>query len=177
LSVQDVVSLGRLPFQSALHPDLSAEDEAIITAALAEAGMTAFRNRRFDTLSGGEQQRVHIARALAQQPKLLLLDEPTSHLDIGAQMDLFTLLHRRAEAGLTVVTALHDLNLASRCDHIVLLKGGRVMTEGVPQAVLTTALLREAYGVEARLLTDPISGRPVIVYDHGPASVSPSNPD
>jgi iron complex transport system ATP-binding protein len=167
LTVHDVVSLGRIPFQPALGSAGSVEDDAIIAAALAETRMQEFAKRRFDTLSGGEQQRVQIARALAQQPQLLMLDEPTSHLDIRAQLGLTALLHRKAEAGMTVLFALHDLNLAARCcDHLVVLDKGRVAAEGTPAAVLTPELLLRVYGVAARLLPDPQSSRPVIVYDH-----------
>src|SRR5690606_6667144 len=155
LSVRDVVALGRIPFQSALASANGAEDQAVIAAALAETGMTAFAARRFDTLSGGEQQRVHIARALAQTPHLLLLDEPTSHLDISAQLQLLALLRRKAMAGTTVLLALHDLNLAARfCDHLVVLKAGTLAAEGAPARVLDPALLHHVYGVRARLLHD-----------------------
>ncbi len=176
LSVHDVVALGRIPFQSALAAP-SADDESIVTAALAQTGMQPFANRRFDTLSGGEQQRVHIARALAQEPRLLLLDEPNSHLDIAAQLALFALLRARAALGTTVVIALHDLNLAARCDHLVVLHRGQVAARGAPGTILTPALLHAVYGVTARLLPDPLSGRPLIVYDDPPLENSPSNPD
>jgi len=160
LSVRDVVALGRIPFQSALA-----------------AGMSGFAARRFNTLSGGEQQRVHIARALAQQPRLLLLDEPTSHLDIAAQLQLFALLRRRAATGTTVVLALHDLNLAARCHHLVVLTSGHVLAEGTPTQVLTPNLLRDTYGVAARLVPDPITGRPLLVYDEPDGEKSLHNPD
>lgn len=178
LTVRDVVALGRIPFQSALAAAGAPEDRAIIAAALEDTGMTAFAHRRFDTLSGGEQQRVHIARALAQQPRLLLLDEPTSHLDISAQLQLLALLRRKAAAGTIVLLALHDLNLAARyCDHLLVLHAGRLAAAGPPAEVLTPALLRQVYGVRARLLPDPASGRPLIVYDDAAAATSPYNPD
>src|SRR5690606_27846166 len=128
-----------------------------------------FAERRFNTLSGGEQQRVHIARALAQKPELLLLDEPTSHLDIAAQLSLFALLRRRAQQGLTVVMALHDLHLATRCDHLVVVSSGRIVTEGPPATILTPNLLRTVYGVTARFIADPMTGRQLIVYDDSSA--------
>lgn len=177
LSVRDVVALGRIPFQSALAAGNAGEDDAIINAALSETGMSGFAARRFNTLSGGEQQRVHIARALAQQPRLLLLDEPTSHLDIAAQLQLFALLRRRAATGTTVVLALHDLNLAARCHHLVVLTSGHVLAEGTPTQVLTPNLLRDTYGVAARLVPDPITGRPLMVYDEPDGEKSLHNPD
>lgn len=174
LTVRHVVALGRIPHEPALGTTTDPQSDAIVTAALAETGMSAFAERLFSTLSGGEQQRVHIARALAQQPRVLLLDEPTSHLDIAAQLHLLTLLRRHASAGGTVLVALHDLNLAVRaCDHLVVLSNGRVITEGAPCDVLTPGLLRAVYGVRARLLPDPVSGRPAIVYDAPPEA----NPD
>lgn len=166
ISVRDVVSLGRIPFEPAWQSAPGPEDAGIIDAALAETGMTTFASRRFDTLSGGEQQRVHLARALAQEPRLLLLDEPTSHLDISGQLQLLALLRRKAEAGMTVVLAIHDLNLAVRyCDHLVMLSAGMVAAQGQPATILTPSLLETVYGVRARFLTDPASGRPHIVYD------------
>jgi len=178
LSVSDVVALGRIPFQSALASANGAEDRAIVAAALAETGMTAFAARRFDTLSGGEQQRVHIARALAQTPRLLLLDEPTSHLDISAQLQLLALLRRKAAGGATILLALHDLNLAARfCDHLIVLKAGALAAEGAPTRVLDPALLRHVYGVRARLLHDGFAGHPVIVYDEAIPEAPSHNPD
>ena len=166
MSVRDVVSLGRIPFESAWQSAPDAASAGIIEAALAETGMTGFASRRFDTLSGGEQQRVHLARALAQEPRLLLLDEPTSHLDISGQLHLLALLRAKAETGMTVILALHDLNLAARyCDHLVVLSGGTLAAEGPPATILTPALLETVYGVRARLIADPASGRPHIVYD------------
>jgi len=166
LTVRDVVALGRVPFQSDWQGAASLQDAAIVDAALDELGMSSFADRLYHRLSGGEQQRVQIARALAQQPRLLLLDEPTSHLDIKAQLLVLDVLRRRAQAGCTVVLAMHDLNLASRyCDHLVLLDEGMVVAEGTPAAVLAPALLRRVYGVEATVLTVPGKAYPVVIYD------------
>ncbi len=178
VTVSDVVALGRIPFQSALSADNAAEDDAIIAACLAKTGMSGFAKRRFDTLSGGEQQRVHIARALAQEPRLLLLDEPTSHLDISAQLQILALLRTKAASGTTIVIALHDLNLAARCcDHLVVLNKGSVAAAGPPNTVLSPDLLRSVYGVSARLIADPASDRPLIVFDDAGLDISPHNPD
>lgn len=166
LSVEEVVSLGRIPFEAAWQARPDPDDRALVAAALADVGMAAFASRRYSTLSGGEQQRVQVARALAQQPRLLLLDEPTSHLDIRAQLHLLNLLRDKAGTGMTVFVALHDLNLAARfCQHLVVLKDGRVVAEGTPGTVLTPATLLDVYGVKARVLADPDPTRPLIVLD------------
>lgn len=166
LSVHDVVSLGRIPFEPAWQAEPSPDDDAFIAAALADTGMSEYASRQFSTLSGGEQQRVHVARTLAQQPRLLLLDEPTSHLDIRAQLQLLSLLRRKAASGTTIVLALHDLNLAARyCDHLVLLNGGKRVAEGPPATVLRPTILLEVYGVHAQLMPGTDPARPTIVFD------------
>lgn len=178
LTVRDVVALGRIPHEASWQSQPSPEDAAIVDGALAETGMTSFSTRHFNTLSGGEQQRVHLARALAQEPRLLLLDEPTSHLDISGQLQLLALLRRKAASGMTVLLALHDLNLAARfCDHLVVLSNGHLAAEGSPANVLTPALLSAVYGVKARLIPDPNGGRPHIIYDEASAGASPQIPD
>ena len=169
LTAHEVVMLGRIPFQTVWQVAPTPQDTQVADAALASVDMTSFAARPYHTLSGGEQQRAQIARALAQQPRLLLLDEPTSHLDIHAQLATLTQLRQRAVAGTTVVLALHDLNLAAGfCDRLVLLHNGKVVATGTPEEVLTPALLRSVYGVEATVLRHPDSGRPLIAYDlHG----------
>ena len=174
LTAREVVGLGRIPFQSLWQATPSPKDESEIDAALAAVEMSGFGNRLYHVLSGGEQQRVQIARALAQQPRLLLLDEPTSHLDIHAQLVTLDLMARRARAGATILLALHDLNLAAAfCDSLVVLHAGRVIAAGPPEQVLTPALLRQVYGVDATLLRHPISGRPLIAYDLTGSAPSP----
>lgn len=166
LSAREVVSLGRIPFQSVWQSSPSPADEAAVDEALAVVGMSALASRAYHTLSGGEQQRLQIARALAQEPSLLLLDEPTNHLDVHAQLAVLSLLRRRAQAGVTVLLALHDLNLAAAfCDRLVVLDQGRLIADGTPEAVLTPALLRSVYQVEATLLRHPGTGRPMIAYE------------
>ncbi len=160
MPVTAVVALGRLPHQSLWATD---DDDPIVTAALAAVDMTDFAGRDFATLSGGERQRVMLARALAQQPRLLLTDEPTNHLDIGAQLAVLGLLGRLASEGMTVLAALHDLGLAaSYTDHVIVLRSGRVVAAGPTATTLTPELIRDVYGVEATVLTHPITGRPVI---------------
>lgn len=166
LTVRDVVMLGRIPFQSVWQSMPSAVDDGEVDAALVSVDMATLAGRLYHTLSGGEQQRVQIARALAQQPGLLVLDEPTSHLDVHAQLTVLDLLQRRARAGTTVLIALHDLNLAAAyCDSLVMMHQGRVAASGLPDHVLSPALLAQVYNVRASLMKHPTSGRPLIAYD------------
>ena len=166
LTAREAALLGRIPFQSVWQATPSPDDIAQVDAALAELDMSPFADRLYHTLSGGEQQRVQIARALAQQPRLLLLDEPTSHLDVHAQLAVLDLLRRRAAAGVTVLLALHDLNLAATfCDALVVLHGSKQVASGPPDQVLTPALLRSVYRVDATVLRHPRSNRPLIAYD------------
>jgi iron complex transport system ATP-binding protein len=166
LTAHQVVMLGRIPFQSIWQSAPSAEDETIVAAALAAVSMSSYGSRLYHTLSGGEQQRLQIARALAQQPRLLLLDEPTNHLDVHAQLTILTLLRQRASAGATIVLAIHDLNLAATfCDQLVLLHQGQVVSHGTPKAVLTPELLRQVYHVDASVLSHPTSGHPMVAYN------------
>jgi iron complex transport system ATP-binding protein len=165
MTVESVVGLGRTP-HSRLFAAAPGDDHREVESALASVGMGGFAHRLFDSLSGGERQRVHLARALAQQPRLLLLDEPTNHLDVHAQLDTLELVQRLArQQGVAAVAALHDLNLAaSYADEVVVLAAGRVVASGTPEAVLTAALLREVYRVEATVLEHPVTGRPLIAY-------------
>ncbi len=163
LTVAQVVALGRIPHESGWA--VSAPDADLVGAAMARAGVEQWGERLLTTLSGGEQQRVQLARALAQEPRLLLLDEPTNHLDVKAQMETLGLLREIAVAGVTVVAALHDLNLAaSHCDHVVVLARGRVRAVGEVREVLTAELIEQTYGVAADLLTHPRTGRPLIAF-------------
>lgn len=171
LTVGDVVALGRVPFQSAWQSAPSERDDAVVASALAAMDMSAFANRLYHLLSGGEQQRVQIARALAQEPRLLLLDEPTSHLDIRAQLLVLDVLRHQAQAGCTVVLAMHDLNLAARyCDHLVVLDTGKVVAEGTPADVLDPDLLLRVYGVAATIVQVPGKPYPLVIYDSAPNS-------
>jgi len=162
LTVRAVVGLGRSPFETvfgARDPDA----ERIIDDAIAMAGVAAFADRELPSLSGGERQRVMLARAIAQQPRLLLLDEPTNHLDVGAQLDVLAVLQRLAAAGTTVVAALHDLSsAAAHADAVVVLSHGQVVAAGPTAETLTPALIREVYGVDARWMTNPLTGRPLL---------------
>jgi iron complex transport system ATP-binding protein len=167
LSVLDAVLLGRIPHRSLLAGDSDADRTAAHTA-LATAGAEDLADREVGTLSGGERQRVHMARALAQEPRLILLDEPTNHLDIAAQLHAMRVLRDLAADGVTVVAALHDLNLAaSTCDHLVLLDQGRVVAAGPVGDVLVPEVLEPVYGVRVDVLTHPRTGRPVLSFERG----------
>jgi iron complex transport system ATP-binding protein len=151
LSLAEVVALGRIPHANMFAAD-SAEDADIVSQALAQVGLEEFAGRQFNTLSGGEQQRGQIARALAQAPQLFLLDEPTSHLDIRAQIEVLTLLRSLATSGKLVLLALHDLNLALQyCDWLIAMEGGKVVAEGTPGDVLSPGLIAQLYGVSAEI--------------------------
>ena len=165
IDVHDVVMLGRLPHQGLWAADSQTGDEEIAARAMARAGVAEFATRRFSTLSGGEQQRVHIARALAQSPRLLLLDEPTNHLDLSAQIAVMEILRALAHEGLTILVTMHDLNLtAAWFDHVVALDRGRVVAQGTPETVIDSAFLARVYGVAATIVPNPASGRPMIAY-------------
>lgn len=150
-SVQEVVLMGRAPHKKALERD-NARDYEIVEKALQTVGMSQFRQRSFSTLSGGEQQRVILARALAQQTPCLILDEPTNHLDITHQIQIMKLVKR---LDVTVISAIHDLNIAAAfCDRLYVLKNGEMVGQGTPEEVLTQEFIREIYEVEAEITKD-----------------------
>ncbi|MEC5168253.1 ABC transporter ATP-binding protein [Glaciihabitans sp. GrIS 2.15] len=164
LSVREVVALGRIPHQG-FFGDATAEDHAVIESALDAADVSALAERDVTTLSGGERQRVLLARALAQQPTLLVLDEPSNHLDIAAQLAVLGLLRSLASSGVTVLAALHDLNLASAyCDHVIVLRDGVVFAAGPTAEIITPRLVRAVYGVRATVLEHPQTGRPMVAF-------------
>ena len=164
LSVREVVALGRIPHQG-FFGDATAEDHAVIESALDAADVRALAERDVTTLSGGERQRVLLARALAQQPTLLVLDEPSNHLDIAAQLAVLGLLRSLASSGVTVLAALHDLNLASAyCDHVIVLRDGVVFAAGPTAEIITPRLVRAVYGVRATVLEHPHTGRPMVAF-------------
>jgi iron complex transport system ATP-binding protein len=166
VTVADMVLLGRAPHRSALAA-LSRDDHRAAAAALTRVGARHLADRRYATLSGGEKQRVLVARTLAQQADHLLLDEPTNHLDIGYQHELLRMV---GQLGVTTVIVLHDLNLAARyCTKLVLLDGGRVVVAGTPDDVLSPDTLRRVYGVHVERVT--VSGCLQLVFspldEHG----------
>jgi len=164
VTVLDAVLLGRIPHRSLLAGD-SDDDRAAARRALDAVGVAGLADREVTTLSGGERQRVHMARALAQEPALILLDEPTNHLDIAAQLDALRVLRDLAGRGVTVLAALHDLQLAAQhCDHVVLLADGRVVAAGDVRDVLVPEVLDPVYGVRTEVLVHPRTGRPVLTF-------------
>ncbi|MBD8507625.1 ABC transporter ATP-binding protein [Hoyosella sp. G463] len=164
LAVADLVARGRHPHQSWMR-QWSADDEHVVAAALELTGITELADRPVDELSGGQRQRVWISMALAQGTDILLLDEPTTYLDLSHALDVLDLVDRlHDEMGRTVVMVLHDLNLAVRySDHLVVMKAGRIIASGAPREVITPALLDEAFGLRAAVIEDPASDAPLIV--------------
>lgn len=164
VTVTDVVRLGRTPHRSALA-GWSEADELAVTEALARVDMASRRKQAWQTLSGGERQRVHIARALAQTPRVMFLDEPTNHLDIHHQIEILRMVR---DLDLTSIIALHDLNLAAMfCDRIVVLQDGAVCACGTPNEVLTRETLREVFRVSADIDGSADGGRPHIRFRAG----------
>ena len=150
-SVREVVLMGRAPHKKTMERD-NAKDYEIVNDALHTVGMWEFADRSFSTLSGGEQQRVILARALAQQTPCLILDEPTNHLDITYQIQLMKLVK---DLNVTVISAIHDLNIAAMfCDKLYVLRRGEIVAEGTPGEVLRPEFLREIYHVETEIVTD-----------------------
>ncbi len=164
ITVADLVTRGRHPHQGAFRRH-DASDDAAVARALALTDTSELADRRVDELSGGQRQRVWVAMMLAQDPRVLLLDEPTTYLDIAHQVDLLDLLAELNEQhGTTVVMVLHDLNLAARyAHHLVVMAEGRVVREGRPADVLTADCVREAFGMAAEVIVDPVSGSPLVL--------------
>jgi iron complex transport system ATP-binding protein len=164
ITVRDLVARGRTPHTS-LWRQWSAADEAAVTAALAATRLAELADRPVDALSGGQRQRVWIALVVAQQTPLLLLDEPTTFLDLAHQLDVLELVRQlNREQGRTVVMVLHDLAQACRsADHLVALRDGEVVVSGPPAEVVDRDMVREVFGVDCQILPDPTGGGPVVV--------------
>ncbi len=158
-SVREAVEMGRHPHLGRLA-SMPAQDYALVDAVMAEMGIAELAERPVTQLSGGEKQRVAVARALVQEPEALLLDEATSNLDIHHSLAILNLLRRRVDGqGLTVVAALHDLNLAGLfCDELLFLKNGRLVCHGETAAVLRPEIIQEVYGVQAQVRQDAFTG-------------------
>ncbi|MDX6744248.1 ABC transporter ATP-binding protein [Actinocorallia sp. A-T 12471] len=163
LTVADLVARGRHPHQSWLR-QWSSDDADVVERALAMTGVADLADRPVDSLSGGQRQRVWISMTLAQGTDLLLLDEPTTYLDLAHALDVIDLVNDLHESGRTVVMVLHDLNLATRySDNLVVMKDGAILAQGAPRDVITADLLFAAFGLRAEVIEDPVSDRPLIV--------------
>ncbi len=164
ITVADLVGRGRHPHQGAFGR-FSARDDQSVAHALVATDTQDLAGRRVEELSGGQRQRVWVAMMLAQDPRVLLLDEPTTYLDIAHQVDVLDLLAElNSVRGTTVVMVLHDLNLAARyADHLVVMSAGRLLREGPPAEVLDAACVHEAFGLEARIIADPVTGSPLVI--------------
>lgn len=174
ITVFDLVRRGRYPHQSILSR-WSAQDEESVVRALEVTAMTALAGRHVDELSGGQRQRAWVAMALAQESPILLLDEPTTFLDVSYQvslLDLFAELNRTA--GRTVVAVLHDINHAARyASHLVVMHEGAVVAQGRPADVITAPLLEHVFGIEATIIEDPLNGGPLVITAHRGNNLTP----
>jgi len=164
ITVADLVTRGRFPHQTMLR-QFSRDDQQAVADAMAATGVTAIAGRPVDQLSGGQRQRVWIAMVLAQQTPLILLDEPTTFLDIAHQIELLDLFaDLNAEQGRTIVAVLHDLNHACRfADQIIAMKAGSIVAQGNPAEIVTADLVEEVYGLRCQVIDDPETGTPLVV--------------
>lgn len=163
LTVHELVAQGRYPHQTWFQ-QWSHDDERIVQEALTTTNLTMFADRPVDTLSGGQRQRAWIAMTLAQQTDVLLLDEPTTYLDLAYQMDVLDLLDDLNARGHTIIIVLHDLNQAARyADRIVALRSGQIVAQGTPEQVMTPENILQVFGLKAEVVSDPITGTPMCV--------------
>ncbi|MFI7245436.1 ABC transporter ATP-binding protein [Streptomyces qinglanensis] len=164
ITVADLVARGRYPHQGLLR-QWSRDDERVVAESMAATGVEGLGDRFVDELSGGQRQRVWIAMALAQQTPLLLLDEPTTYLDIAHQIEILDLCARlHEEEGRTLVAVLHDLNHAARyATHLIAMRDGRIVAQGEPGEIVTAELVAEVFGMPCRVIDDPETGTPLVV--------------
>ena len=163
IRVADLVSRGRAPYQG-LFQQWQATDEEAVESALRDTGLTELSGRLVDELSGGQRQRVWVAMLLAQQTPIMLLDEPTTFLDIAHQYELMELFRRFHEEGKTIVAVLHDLNQVARyADHLIVMRQGDVITTGPPEAVISEDLVERVFGLRSLVVPDPVTGTPSVV--------------
>ncbi|MED4206168.1 heme ABC transporter ATP-binding protein [Neobacillus mesonae] len=163
-TVREVIEMGRFPFQNWLGEE-EADIERLIDSILDRLGLNDLSERHLENLSGGERQRVALGKTMAQQPKLLMLDEPTTYLDIGHQILLMDRIREwQLEADLTVIPVLHDLNIAALyCDRLLLLHNGRVVAAGSPEDIIRADLIEEVYGTAPIVMNHPVYGLPQII--------------
>ncbi|EPM3136049.1 iron-enterobactin ABC transporter ATP-binding protein [Cronobacter turicensis] len=164
ITVQELVTRGRYPHQP-LFTRWRDEDERAVQKAMDATGVTALADQSVDTLSGGQRQRAWIAMVLAQETSILLLDEPTTWLDISHQIDLLELLSAlNREQGYTLAAVLHDLNQACRyANHLIALRDGKIIAEGAPSEIVDAALIEAIYGLRCMIIEDPVAGTPLVV--------------
>ena len=160
IKVHDAVKLGRTPWLSLLSP-YGVKDEQIVENAMCDMAISEHRQKRFNTLSGGEKQRVHIARVLAQKPQIFLLDEPTNHLDIRHQIAIMDWVALQKS---TIALALHDLNHAFFCDRVALLSSGKLVAFGSPKEVLKTEIIEQVFQVTAKQITSKQLNHPILTF-------------
>jgi iron complex transport system ATP-binding protein len=162
-SVNDIVLMGRYPHLSAFSTE-NVDDFRIVESSMQSTDVWQLRHRQFSELSGGERQRVVLASALAQEPQVLLLDEPTSSLDIKYQYQFYSILQElQQDSGLTIVVVTHDINLAARyCQRLILLKNGSVVDDGAPGKVITKEIMESVYEVEVEIMQHPMDGKPLL---------------
>ncbi len=169
--VEEVVAMGRFPHLAGAG-FLSAADRAVVDRCLVETEVADYRDRPLSHLSSGERQRVFLASVLAQEPRVLLLDEPTAALDLHHQVRFFRLVRRLAGQDIGVAVVTHDVNLASLyCDRVALLRAGRLVEQGAPDAVLRPELLRATYGDDVLLSQHPEAGRPIVLPAAAPSEI------
>jgi iron complex transport system ATP-binding protein len=174
ITVADLVGRGRHPHQRWFR-QRSEQDEQAVTEALAATGLTALTDRPVDELSGGQRQRVWIALALAQGARTMLLDEPTTFLDLAHQVEVLDLLRElNVRRGRTVVLVLHDLNLAARyADRLIAMRAGRIAAEGTPAEVVTPETVHAVFGLDCAVIPDPLTGTPLVLPRPRPLPVAP----
>ncbi|MBG6085296.1 ABC transporter ATP-binding protein [Zhihengliuella flava] len=163
ITVAELVSRGRYAHQR-LFRQWAAEDEQAVAEAMGLTGVAELAARRVDDLSGGQRQRVWIAMVLAQEAPTVLLDEPTTYLDVSHQLDVLNVLHELNLRGRTVVAVLHDLNQAARyASHLVVMRQGSIVAQGAPAEVLTSELVHDVFSLPNRVIADPVTGTPLVI--------------
>lgn len=171
--VHELVARGRYPHQSWWR-GWQDDDEQAVARALAMTGLTALAGQPVEALSGGQRQRVWVAMVLAQETPLILLDEPTTYLDISHQIELLELFHAlNQQTGRTLVAVLHDINQACRyAGHLIAMRDGQIVAEGAPAAIITAELLREVFALDCTVIADPVTGTPLILPHRAPVQLS-----
>ena len=163
IKVRELIAYGRSPYLN-LWGKLSQKDEELVTWAMAQTQTAELAEQLVSDLSGGQQQRVFLAMTLAQDAELVLLDEPTTYLDLNRQAELMGMMRQMQQNGKTVITVLHDLNQACRyCDYLIVMKKGAVMAQGTPDEVMTEELLKDVFDLDVIIHRDPISNTPMFI--------------